>query len=180
MEINMNIKFFFCFLLFISFQPHIANSMITNDSFTDPSFGTGKKFIRKEGAAYLECYESRSFPERGFANRSFYIKPKDGEFKDKIVGKLGVKYDQKQDRVEIGVLEVNSQYRRKGYGEAAVRTGLGIYRSNSNNNLKYNHFFLTVSKDQNHMPARELYKKVGFVISEDLDKIGYLYMTLPR
>jgi len=176
----MNIKFLFCFLLIISFQPYVANSMVTNDSFTDLSFGAGKKFIRKEGTVYLECYDSRSFPACGFANRSFYIKPKDGEFKDKIVGKIGVKYDQKQARVEIGVLEVDSQYRRKGYGEAAVRTSLGIYRSDSNNGLKYNHFFLTVSKDQDHTPARELYKKVGFGISKDLDEIGYLYMTLPR
>ena len=105
---------------------------------------------------------------------------KEGKFKGITVGKIGTKYDSKEKRVEIGALDVDPPYRRCGYGEAALRTVLGIYRSTKNNGLNFDHFYLTVGNGEDRKAARNLYEKVGFTVQEDLEAIGYLNLNLSR
>ena len=155
-------------------------SMESKNEFVDVAVKLKQKFHRDGSPAYLECRDSQTFPHRGLAVRSFHIKPKDGEFKDIIVGEIGTKYNIHKKQVEIGWIEVYEKYQRHGYGESAVRIVLGIYRSKMNQKLDFDHFFLTVGKGRDREAARELYKKVGFSIQQDLDEIGYLYLTLNR
>lgn len=172
-------KIIYILILGVFYNPGNAAD-IKDNRFVDVHVKKGNKFAREGSTAYLECYDARSFPERGLALRSFYIKPKRGEFQDKIVGKIGIKYNQTEKQIEIGSLDVEEPYHRRGYGEAALRTVLGIYRSQKNNGLAYDHFWLTVGKGYDRKAARELYFKVGFQIEEDLKEIGYLNLTLKR
>lgn len=170
-------KFVYFMLAVIACNPVFSSDEL---GFTDVNVGLKQKFQRDTSTAYLECYYSKSFSDPAVSLRSFLIKPKDGEFKDITVGKIGIKYHFDTKRVEIGALDVDAQYRRCGYGEAAVRTALGIYRSVKNKNLDFNHFYLTVGTGSDREAARNLYFKIGFKVHEDLSSIGYLDLTLDR
>ena len=170
-------KFVYFMLAVIACNPVFSSDEL---GFTDVNVRLKQKFQRDTSTAYLECYYSKSFSDPAVSLRSFLIKPKDGQYKDITVGKIGIKYHLDTKRVEIGTLDVDEQYRRCGYGEAAVRTVLGIYRRVQNEDLDFNHFYLTVGTGSDREAARNLYFKLGFTIHEDLSGIGYLGLALDR
>lgn len=150
------------------------NSLLVLDDYVPE----GKSFQRKHSTAYLECYFARTDLKQGISNRSFEIKPKEGDFKGKVVGKIGIGYSLKMKRVEIGALDVEEKYRKMGYGEAALRTALGIYRNEANKDLDFSYFFVSVGTGEDREVARKLYKKVGFETLEDHTKMGIPYFDL--
>jgi GNAT superfamily N-acetyltransferase len=177
-------KNFFILLIFFSLNKYEAASA----DFTGVSCTVGDQFRRKESTAYLRCYDARDYEDKEISLRSFEIIPHDGEFKGKVVGKIGTKFSLAEKRVEIGALDVYPEYQRNGYGESSLRIVLGIYRSQKNINLEFNHFFLTVGLGRDRTAARKLYAKVGFVEPIDLSEeekkslkaIGYCYLTQDR
>lgn len=171
----------------------IVNSVFASDlqkeEFVSPNIKVGAKFCRDENTAYLRCYFVREFPEKGFANISFEIIPKEGHpFAGKVVGKIGTSYRQflsdinreGERLVTIPALDVDAEYRGHGFGKAAVQTVVGIFQANSRKNLKFDRFWLTVGKYQDREVARALYKKVGFEITKDHGSIPYYDMELSR
>lgn len=156
--------------------------------YISPDIEKGEKFTRSNSTAYLECSEIREFPDQGFGHFSFNIIAKENTLHvGQKVGKIGVSYRQKNSAgshnertVELGSLEVENKYRLNGYGEAALRTVLGIFRSKKRENLQFDRFWLTVGLGQSRVEARKLYTKVGFKIEEIMLNIGYQNMSLER
>ena len=149
--------------------------------FEPPSFKEGNQFTRKDSPLFLECSASQDFQEHARFNRSFrvYLKDSAKGVKEPI-GKIATAYFPKEQKVDVGILEIDPRFQGKGYGKESLRTVLGIYRSPKNSSLAYNHFFLTVSIDNN--AAIALYRGVGFQVDENLTSKGipWLYMTLSR
>lgn len=132
--------------------------------FKDVGFKKGKQFTRAESPALIECSEAKTDFNAVFSARSFTIKEKENETD---VGSIGIIYHPRDRAVDISTIEVLKEHRRKGYGEAALRTVLGVYRAESRNYLDFDYFTLTVFKDEASAPARELFKKVGFEVETD-------------
>lgn len=160
-------------------------------SYISPGIKVGEDFSRKETPAYLKCSAATERPERGFGNFSFKIIASKGTpFSGEEVGVIAVRYSQKAspvcslDRaVEIGLLEIEEPYRRNHFGEAALRTILGIFRSPKRSSLIFDRFCLTVGLGSDREAARSLYKKIGFEIEaifQPYPEIGYQDMTLNR
>lgn len=157
-------------------------------TFFSPNIKIGDRAQRNESTAYIECYSANEFLELGFANFSFNIIAKEGTTHKGIqVGTIAVRYSQKASvasvldkAVEIGFLEVKSQYRGNGYGEAAIRTVIGVFRSPKRSQLDFDRFWLSVGLDENREIARTLYSKIGFKVEEVNKDIGYQSMVLMR
>lgn len=180
------------FLSFLSIH-HISWSCMPSEEqkgcpYRSPNINVDDVFQRKESSAYLKCREVKEAPNLGFGNFSFsIIAKKDTPFEGKEVGRISARYSQKasaycslERAIEIGSLEIDSNYRKKGYGEAAIRTILGIFRSPSRNHLLFNRFWLTVGLGPDRIAARALYSKVGFTIETVLQDISYQNMTIAR
>ena len=174
-------------LMYFAILP-LMNVFAAEIDYITPGIQLGKKFCRDEGTAYLTCYDSREWPDMGCGKFSFkIIAKKDTPFAEQEVGKIGIAYSERSSRacqhdktVEIGSLEIEPRFRENGYGEAAVRTVLGIFRAKSREKLKFDRFWLTVGLYEDRKAARALYEKVGFEVEAVLDHIGYQYMTLKR
>jgi len=168
-------------IILLSCTNVFASSSEGND-FNDVFFGKGYQCTRKDSPIYLECYFEKTGQDptgQWVSLRSFeiYKKPKKNKT---LVGKIGVKLNNNEEKVEIGSLEIYPEYRRKGYGEQAMHTILGIYRSSKNESVSFTHFYLTVGLFRDREAARNLYVKLGFEVSEYMENIGYQNMILPR
>lgn len=157
------------------------------EAYKNPGIEKKKKFQREESPCYLKCREAEDFPDLGFSNFSFDIIAKEGPHAKQKVGHIAVRYSQRKSVVcskariiEIGSLEVEDGYRKNGYGEGALRTVLGIFRSPTRKHLLFDRFWLTVGLDFNRTAARKLYSKVGFTVETMHEEIGYQDMFLPR
>lgn len=176
-------KCFFILAIILSLTQYEA----ANIDYTAVSCKVGDEFCSKQSTAFLCCYYAVDFPDTSY--RCFDIIPLGGEFQDVVVGKIGTQFSLAENRVEITRLDVDKQYRKRGYGEAALRIVLGIYRNEQNSNLAFNHFFLSVGLlDEDRSAARNLYAKIGFVEQSglpeeeerELKAMGYCNLLLNR
>lgn len=142
-------KYFFIFFIILSITKYEA----ANPETTYVSCKVGDKFCNEQSAAFLSCYYAVDFPDTSSSYRCFEIIPLDGEFEGLVVGNIGTQFSLAEKRVEITRLDVDKQYRKRGYGESALRTALKVYRSQENRTLKFDHFFLSVSSAGNDREA---------------------------
>lgn len=174
------------FIFSVAFM--ISAQFATAEDFISPGIEIGHKFQRSQSTAYIHCIQAAEFKDPGFSNYTFKIMAKPGTpDAGKEVGKISVAYRQNKSpvsslehAVEIGSLDVDAQYRRHGYAEAAIRTVLGIFRSEKRANLTFDRFWLTVGMNNDRTAARHLYEKVGFTVEETMPHIGYQNMHLAR
>ena len=168
----------FCSLIFVGNT--IAGELIS------PGLKEGDKFQRKEGKAFLRVGTSMEIPGHEMARYSFHIFSKTAP--DLKIGFICVTYCQKQNlqcesekTVSIDLMEVDAKFRGQGYGEAGLRTVLGIFRSPQRKDLLFDRFLLSVGTGFERIAARSLYAKVGFAISSSPPAVPlYQYMSLDR
>lgn len=153
--------------------------------FISPQLTQGLKFQRREGTAFVKITAAKEFPDMGLAKFSFHIFPKDNP--EQKVGFICASYCQevssqceKPNVIQIDLMEIDKSYQRKGYGEAALRTVLGIFRAEKRKNLLFNEFELSVGLGEDRLAARLFYNKIGFTVSQLVPQIGYQFMTLQR
>ena len=132
--------------------------------FHDVNFNVGKKFHRKDetNEVYIKCIDEQYDKNRRLSSRSFSINAEKAQ-----VGAIIVSYRPRKKDVQIRYMNIFSPYRRKGYGEFSLRKVIEIYRSPSHNHLEFDNFVLSTFKTDDFIPARALYKKVGFEVSKE-------------
>lgn len=172
MTIISNIKFSILFVACI-----IASSLKASETFQDVVCQKNAQFTRQNSSVFVKCYYTKSCPEAKIALRSFEIKRHAD--KTNVIGKISTKYIFEEKQLYIAHFDVDDSYRGQGYGQEALRTVLGIYRSSKNNHLNFDHFFLTVGTGHDRAAARHIYDKLGFQVVEKLD-FGYQNMRLAR
>ena len=155
--------------------------LITGFLFSSCSFGAeilkGQSYSAEEASVRLLCTNKIEVPshlpfaDAGKTKISFHIFPKEGSDKNLDVGHVCVSYKEGESILEISLLEVAEDYRRKHYAETAMGLVFGIFE-------KKDFFSFTLSVAPGNEAAKALYKKLGFIlIKKPLSSESYLELV---
>ena len=171
------------FFLFLSTLISLSVAAV----YQSPGIQEGECFQRTSAPVFLRSRGLYENPADGIARYDFAIVGKEGSrHPNQVVGNIVGTYSELgrhpssvKEAVEIPHLEVYSGFRGHQYGEAALRTLIGVFRSPKRQALNFNRFELCVGLYAERAAARHIYEKVGFTVRERTD-FGYAYMQLAR